>query len=182
MDYGEVTMLREATRTCPAILLTSGVVTHPGSAGEFFQSAALLTELNIGTILNVSVNESVTDDHRRLWQRLGIYYQTHPIHDNILDAPPEDFITNVLRAYSQHMRRVGCGADRAILINCSAGINRSAFAAGVILWATTPERPWGMFGEMVRDMRTRQYASRRLDLLRNNVFEQRLEDFCNSTT
>lgn len=164
-----VTCLRECPTGTP-LWLSGGELVVP-NASQYLDAKRILQTLQIKCIINVSSGVKVNDEHLELYSDIGMYYIQIPIDDTEEQSVPKTFLPAVLRAYRRHRHH-------AVLVNCSAGINRSALAAAAILWSTTNPRPWKTGQELVQDMRRRQLQYRRLPLLlKNRVFRQHLYAF-----
>jgi predicted protein tyrosine phosphatase len=138
------------------------------------RTETILTDMRIGTILNVSAEVQAKPEHRALYKRLGIRYVELPIEDSVEKTPPRDFIQQVLAVYAGHE-----DPSRAFIINCSMGVNRSSFAAGAILWSSAPNpRPWSSPEDMIAYMRQVQREDRGVFLLTNALFESELLQWC----
>lgn len=167
--FSRINVLREDARP---LLLSSAAITHPKTHDQFVVAYQTLVQHNVGTILNVSSGEQATSGHLDMYRALNIRYVQLPIDDTIEEAPRPDFLDKVLETY-----QVADG-QRAFLVNCSAGINRSALAAGAILWTSTHPRPWHHPTEMIEYMRHRQKTHRGFGLLLvNPVFFEHLVQF-----
>ncbi len=150
-------------------MICASLLTNPPSKPETLETRCetLLCDLNVRTIINVASDVRVTDRHREIYQRLHIRHVNIPIEDSEDEAPPASFLPSLIRAYEQHR-------DGAILINCAMGVNRSALAAGIILWGTSQPRPWQSPQEMIEYMRRAQREDRGVLLLTNSSFERAL--------
>lgn len=160
-----LTQLRDQTSTNCSVFLSSSIVTHPRTQQQYHEAFHYLTQNNIGTILSMTSGEVATIDHLRMYSEKNIFYEQLPMHDELV-TPPNDIQEKVLNVYKKHVQRHG--NNRSLLINCSAGINRSALAAAIILWHTTTPRPWKSAKQLIHDMRTRQLQDRDITFMLTN--------------
>ena len=138
------------------VFISSSVISHPDAPYERY-AIDELTRNGVRSILNVSSDVHVREHHRRIYRKLGIAYEEYRIDDK-LEAPSAGFLDTV--------KKLTRDLPRPILINCSAGINRSAMAACALV------RPhYESVQAMLKDMRMRQYNQRQMQLLMNPVFE-----------
>jgi len=171
-------------RNYPKVLISSFDIPLPSYQKErtsyFDISEEIFKNENIGTILNVANGTTKKSLHDELYSKYSINY----IFLGIDDGPdiPENFLDNVVKIYEDHVSKT---KDKAFLVNCHAGINRSALAIGAILWRTrlnySTDLCWETPEEMIQDMRWFQKRDRNLDaLLLNKNFEMYLINYCNS--
>ena len=160
------------------IIICSSLLSNPHITPRTMvnRSAKILQDYRVGTIINTSLEVQTTPRQFALYRELGIQHIDIPIDDTISKPPPEDFLPRVIQAYESHDK------NRSILINCTMGVNRSAFAAGAIMWSTTATRPWETPEQMIEDMRASQKHQRGIHLLTNNVFEGDLIHWCKGDT
>src|SRR5579872_2017414 len=85
--------------------------------------------LNIGLIINVTSDDPITPEIKKLYKQLGIDYLAAPIKDNN-EPLPKNYLERIL-LYVMNYKPTN------ILIHCSAGVNRSALVAGALLWYMT---------------------------------------------
>lgn len=158
------------------LLLAGGAVSHPKTPEQLQRASVLLSRHNVGTILNVSSGEHAGGEHIAMYKRHGIFYEEIPIDDTATEPVRPDFLPRVMAAFRRHQERT---PDRAMLVNCSAGINRSALAAAAILWKL---RPWASVAELITYMRTMQHQHRGSPvLLVNQEFITHLEHYTSTT-
>ena len=156
------------------LYLGNCVVSHPATKQHAEIAKTAWDMYEIGTILNVSSGEVASKRNLAMYRESNIYYEQIPIDDSVDQAVRPDFAEKVLDVYKRHVER---SPHRGFLVNCSAGINRSALASGIILWTTTPNRPWSSVSEMVVYMRRMQLRHRQIPmLLVNPAFQQYMED------
>lgn len=169
--YAVPTIFRKSD---PQVMICSAFLTHPPAlpSNLLTRTETLLIALNVGTILNVSQEIEASRNHRKLYERLNIKYLDLPIEDTSEKELPSTFLDQVLKVYEEHDK------SRALMINCSMGVNRSSLAAGAILWTSTQPRPWKTAQEMIDQMRQMQREKRGIYLLTNPLFEKKLVEFC----
>lgn len=162
-----ITRLREPNEyNYCAVLLSDATLTHPRFPQQFYDAKYMLAKSGVGTILSMTSGEITNIDHLNMYSELNIFYAQIPIHDDELMAVRETLQEDVLKVYDEHCQRnTQQRRKRAILVNCSAGVNRSALAAAIILWHTTPHRPWQTSKQLIEEMRARQLRDRNLPLL-----------------
>lgn len=168
----QVTRLRAASKHYGygALLLSGSALSHP-SASNLVAARNVLQHHGVECIINVSSGVQAMAMHLDLYSALAIHYVQIPIDDTEESRVPANFLHTVLQAYANH-------STKTVLVNCSAGINRSALAAAVILWTSTNPRPWKSADELIFAMRQRQRSDRGLPLiLENRVFQQCLREF-----
>lgn len=153
------------------VLLSSEHISHPGSDLVSI-SEEIFEQYDVGTILNVSSGTHATTDHLRLYHKHGIFYHDHPIDDTTAIPVPTDFAQHVLAVYDAHAKR---SPTKAILVNCSMGVNRSALAAAIMLWNRTPLKLWESPPALISDMRDKQAFCRGIVLLQNPSFVDYLQ-------
>jgi len=134
------------------------------------RTETIFRDYDVGTIINVASDVSATRRDLELYSRLDITYLELPIDDTSDSDPPPDFLDRVCAAYEQHVLEKG---PRAFLINCQMGINRSAFAAGAVIWRSSPSRS-KQPEQVITEMRVEQRAQRGVYLLTNKTFEMAL--------
>ncbi len=156
--------------THPRLLLASCLVSHPpNNPAAFANSKRILKEHDIGLIINTATDVHYVAHLCEFYTDLRIRVVNHRIDDSLVNEPPVDFLDNIVESLS--------GEQRGVLVNCHMGVNRSAFAAGALLWSV-----FGCYAsgaDMIKDMRRRQAEQRDgLDLLVNPLFESRLLEYC----
>jgi predicted protein tyrosine phosphatase len=153
------------TMLTPEILICSSLIASPPNRPEtsIKRSETILSDYNVGTILNVASDVEPKPHHKDLYKRLKITHHSIPIDDTMEQAPPADFLDQVVTFYNEKHDK-----DRALLINCQMGINRSAFAAAAILYTKLRIDP----EKLIQDMRVKQRDQRGLVLLSNHLFTQ----------
>jgi len=163
------------------LFLSGGQLALPGSpqtGGDAVNRAmSFWKAAEIRTILNVSSGETATKRHLELFRAAGIRYEQIPIDDIDTDTGTDFqyFFSAVLQVYKRHVERPAAGN---FLVHCSAGINRSALAAGAILWTNSDEK-WKSGPEMIEYMRVQQKKYRGMPiLLENKLFQRELVAFC----
>ena len=164
-SFARPTVLR---RERPSLLISSSLLSHPPKILER-RSETLLSDLDVGVIVNVASDVQKNEHHDKLYRRLSIRYLSLPIDDN--DDLASDFLDNIVALYK------ACSDRRCVLINCAMGINRSALAAGALLWHTSSTQ-WSSPEHMVEYMRTVQREDRGVLLLTNATFERALIEWC----
>jgi len=166
-------------RDFPKIVISSYEIPIPPALdnnNRYFEiSEKILENENIGTILNVATEVKKTILHDKMYEKLGIKYMSLGITDELYYPPPEDFLDQVLDIYNEHN---AVYKDKAFLVNCVSGINRSALAIAGILWKTTIPRKWETPIEMIDYMRKIQLNDRGIWLLNNETFEEYLIKWC----
>ena len=169
-------------RDFPKILISSFEIAMPPvlsqNYGNYFDnSEKILKEENVGTILNVANDVKKHNLHDEMYERLGIKYIFLGINDTLLDPPPKSFLPKVLEIYQDHIKEHG--QEKAFLVNCMSGINRSALAVAVILWKTTIPRKWSTIDDMIEEMRYIQIRDRSIAwILNNDNFVSYLKEWC----
>lgn len=156
------------------IYLASYKPVQPRNDPESFDRLkAFLNYLNIGSILNTSIDRQLSPHHLSFYEDVEITYQEHLIKDDVINGFPEGYLEKCLDIF------LNLPFDKPVVIHCSAGQNRSAAAAAAILWATTPHpRPWNSPEEMIDWMRDCQVRDRRIRLLKNPVFYAQVVEWC----
>jgi protein-tyrosine phosphatase len=160
-----VTLLRDSNNTMivPKIYL---------SDAPFIQDPTNLAQwinLNIGLIINVTTDNLASFSLKNMYKQHNISYLEMPIQDT--DSVPSDqYFLQILEAVTQFQNKK---TGRNILVHCSAGINRSALVAAILLWYTTPGRHnfWPTAQILIEYMRKLQRIDRSLPLLMNVTFE-----------
>lgn len=172
----------------PRILISSFELPVPpiwkGERTKYFDIAeTILCEERVNTILNVANDVVDKPLHHEMYKKLNIDYWKVGIDDTKI-LPPKlfDFLQRVIGIYDEHIGKNGI--QSTILINCQAGVNRSALAIGAILWSrirkTIPqESTWKNAEDLIDYMRYIQKRDRELDiLLSNDVFKNYLMNWC----
>lgn len=138
------------------------------------QSKAFLSYLQIGGILNTTINRLPLQHHCEFYDDVEITYREYLIPDDTTNGFQDGFLEGCLKHFHEFPN------DQPVLIHCSAGQNRSAAAAAAIIWVTTPlPRPWKSPEEMIDWMRICQQRDRACRLLKNPVFYCQVIDWCN---
>jgi len=168
-------------RDFPKILISSYEIAIPPKLSKYknyFEiSEKILKKENVGTILNVANDVKKCNLHDELYEKLGIKYIFLGINDTILDPPPKNFLPKVLEIYQNHIQEYD--HEKAFLVNCMSGINRSALAVAVILWKTTIPHKWSTIDEMIEEMRDVQIRDRSMSwILNNDNFVSYLKEWC----
>lgn len=139
------------------ILISSALVSHPTTPVQRHRSASIFTTYNVGAVLNVSSDVVTTERHLEWFRAHGIDYYQVPIADTEEASVRPDFPDAVMQVW-----RVCEPTGKRLLINCTAGVNRSALAAAIILWSTrwypTPEF-------LLKEMRNQQGIQRGSQIL-----------------
>ena len=161
-----VTMLRDSNNTVivPRIFL---------SDAPFIQNPTNLPQwknMNIGLVINVTTDNLAPQNVKMIYTEHGISYIEMPIQDTNY-VPPDKYFKQILDAVNQFQSKK---TGKNIIVHCSAGINRSAMVAAVLLWYTTPGRQhfWSSPKDLIRYMRSIQFQDRSLPLLMNVTFEE----------
>lgn len=147
----------------PRILIGSALLATPPNRPDtsIKRSETILKDYNVGTILNVASDVEPKKHHKDLYERLSIKYHSIPIDDTTETQPPADFLDKIVTFHAKEHN-----PEKAILINCQMGINRSAFAAAALLYTSTKSDPQ----KIIQDMRVKQRDQRGLVLLSNALF------------
>ena len=175
--------MSDLTPTCfdilnPPLYLSSAHLPQPYNNRESENaSLEILQNLQIDGIINMSTDSPVQPHHRKFYKKNNIDFFEIPIEDS--KSPLKDnFLNSVIELYQEQKRN---NINYTFLIHCTMGINRSAFAAGAILWAETVEnRIWNTPLEMIQWMKKCQARDRKLRLFGNSYFEMHLRKWCDS--
>jgi hypothetical protein len=137
------------TRLIDDICVASKEVTQPINKMHKSRLDVIFSSLNIGLIVNVSIDDPASEADKNWYEEKKISYAYVPMVD--YDGPDEkgsavpanflDQIVNIVKIFrnsvsSDHTKN---GGKRGIIIHCTAGINRSAFAAAAVLWQRAHE-------------------------------------------
>ena len=112
-----------------------------------------------------------------MYSKYSINYIYLGINDGYAENIPNNFLDDIIRIYEEHISK---SKDKAFLVNCQAGVNRSALAVGAILWKYRSDSfQWKTPERMIEDMRWFQKRDRDVDiLLINKDFERYLINYC----
>lgn len=157
------------------IYIANHLATQPSKQSylEANDLASFLKYLNVGGILNTSISRVPTDQILDFYENNDIIYRQELISDDIDNGFHDNYLEKCLNLF------LDMPSDKAIIIHCSQGVNRSAAAAAGILWAMSKKpRKWDTPEEMIDWMRTAQNSQRGRRLLKNKVFEQQVIDWC----
>ena len=172
-------------RESPKVLISSYELVFPPTLANkeksryFIISEKILKKENVGTILNVANDLKYKKNpiHDEMYHNLDIQYKFLGIDDTLSDPLPANFLEDVLDIYQNHLEKYG--QDKAFLVNCMSGINRSALAIAGILWKTTLPKKWSTPLEMIEEMRENQIRDRKMCwLLNNDNFVNYLIEWC----
>lgn len=174
ISTGNVTLLRDSSNTSivPKIYLSDAAfIQDPGNQDKW-------TNLDIGLVINATTDNLASTSLKNLYKQLGINYLEVPINDSN-EIPPDNYFIQILQAVNQFQlisKNNPNNKQQNILVHCTAGINRSALVAAVLLWYTTPGRHyfWPSPTSLIEYMRRLQLLDRSLPLLINKTFENYL--------
>lgn len=147
----------------PRILLSSSEIVTPfifkNERTTYFDLAEkILKRENVKLIINVANDVKDKELHREMYKKLNINYINIGIDDTFLE-PPIGFLEKVLKTFDNNY------SSGAVLINCQAGVNRSALATAAILWKRLNNNRWETPEKLIEYMRACQKKDRDLDLL-----------------
>lgn len=166
----------------PPLYLSSVHLPQPyDDKDSFSTSLKIFRDLGIDGIINMSTDSPIRPHHRKFYKKNKIDFFEIPIEDSTSNLLNDDFLDQIVEIYQKKKEE---NNDYIFLIHCTMGVNRSAFAAGAILWAntspklTSKNRPWENPLEMIKWMKNCQLRDRNLRLLGNSYFEMNLRDWC----
>jgi len=139
------------------IILCSARVSHPDTDEDAASASRVWIQYRVGTSLNMAHDVHTTAVHRALWARHSIASVEMPLRDLDLEVcdVPASLADDVVAIYAAHELRHGC--ERAFMVNCWAGANRSALAVALLLWRCGS---WPSVEALISFMREQQRAQR----------------------
>lgn len=163
----------------PPLYLSSAELPQPNGVQDIRKSRRILKKLGIKRIVNMSSDSPAKKAHLDFYKKMGIELVSHPIDDmgGFVKNDILDVIVGNYRSFVNAGSNRKC--DGAVLVHCTLGINRSAFAAGAILWSQLGGKKWKDPEEMIVWMRECQKRDRRFgSLLENGWMKASLIRWC----